>query len=134
MRNLQSRSLNKRRAVKREGAVLYYRRMIFKSPCVYCGELVKAGSSKRSSQRTLEHILPRCLGGTKCWMNSAMACGSCNNDKGDQSLLEFYLNGKQRASKDQRVELQRVEGLICLDAVSKFTTAWHDPLFSLLKS
>lgn len=55
--------------------------------CIYCG--VSAGGTQKGrglSRRdfTLEHIRPRSRGGLNTWGNTACACRSCNNRKGDR--------------------------------------------------
>ena len=40
--------------------------------CLYCGKQFK------SSQLTLDHIIPRSRGGKKTWMNAATSCKRCN--------------------------------------------------------
>lgn len=42
--------------------------------CQYCG--------KREGQLTLDHVLPRRLGGTHTWENLVAACRLCNHKKG----------------------------------------------------
>lgn len=39
--------------------------------CAYCG--------KRAD--TIDHVTPRCQGGTTSWMNCVAACGKCNGKK-----------------------------------------------------
>ncbi len=43
--------------------------------CFYCGRQV------RRKDATVEHIIPRCAGGTNNRLNLAMACKQCNNAK-----------------------------------------------------
>ena len=53
-------------------------------PCSYCGE-----RRRRRRRRTVDHIQPRSRGGPDSWPNLAGACATCNQAKGDQSLLMF---------------------------------------------
>jgi 5-methylcytosine-specific restriction endonuclease McrA len=49
--------------------------------CIYCG-------SKKNP--TVEHIQPISRGGDpRGWLNTAVACNTCNNTKGHQSLKEW---------------------------------------------
>jgi 5-methylcytosine-specific restriction endonuclease McrA len=45
--------------------------------CQYCG--------RRSSILTLDHIMPRHLGGPHTWQNLVAACASCNRRKGGRT-------------------------------------------------
>ena len=58
--------------------------------CLYCGcELV-------GSERCIDHIIPRCRGGSDDPENLATACRSCNSQKGELSVIEFL---KKRGSE-----------------------------------
>ena len=50
--------------------------------CAYCG--------KRISQKeaTVDHIVPKKLGGQTTWENVALACRACNCKKDDKLLQE----------------------------------------------
>lgn len=61
----------------------YSKRNIFvrdKHVCQYCG--------KKMDQRdcTVDHILPKALGGKSTWVNCVCCCKRCNNLKGDTAL------------------------------------------------
>ncbi|HWQ04953.1 MAG TPA: HNH endonuclease [Longilinea sp.] len=59
------------------------RREIFRRDnytCQYCG--------KRAASLTVDHILPRHLGGKEVWTNLVTACSSCNHLKGGHTLEE----------------------------------------------
>ncbi|MEN4011153.1 MAG: HNH endonuclease [Bellilinea sp.] len=59
------------------------RREIFRRDnytCQYCG--------KRSGELTVDHILPRHLGGQHTWTNVVTACAQCNHRKGGRTLTE----------------------------------------------
>ena len=47
--------------------------------CAYCG---KFGD-------TIDHIVPKCLGGGESWDNVITACSSCNNKKDNKLLSEI---------------------------------------------
>lgn len=62
------------------------RREIFRRDyftCQYCG--------KRSLDLTVDHIIPRHLGGPHTWTNVVTACAVCNHRKGGRSLQEAGL-------------------------------------------
>ena len=70
-------------AVKRFGIVRCTRKNILirdRHHCQYCGVHCK------SSNVTIDHILPRSLGGKTVWSNVVAACHSCNRKKGDRLL------------------------------------------------
>jgi 5-methylcytosine-specific restriction endonuclease McrA len=46
--------------------------------CAYCG----------GPATTIDHILPRSRGGKNTWLNTAAACGGCNQRKGDRTPVE----------------------------------------------
>lgn len=45
--------------------------------CQYCGT--------KTSPLTVDHIIPKVLGGKESWTNLVTACVSCNNRKGDRT-------------------------------------------------
>ncbi len=59
----------------RQSIVTFNRRNLFRrdhATCQYCGK--RPGSS----ELTIDHIVPRSLGGTSTWDNCVLACVSCN--------------------------------------------------------
>jgi 5-methylcytosine-specific restriction endonuclease McrA len=46
--------------------------------CQYCGQ--------RSAHLTIDHVIPRRLGGTHTWENLVAACPSCNHHKGGRTV------------------------------------------------
>lgn len=59
------------------------RREIFRRDnytCQYCG--------KHAAQLTIDHIIPKHLGGLQTWENSVTACPACNHHKGGRPLAE----------------------------------------------
>jgi 5-methylcytosine-specific restriction endonuclease McrA len=62
------------------------RREIFRRDnytCQYCGRHV--------SELTLDHVIPRHLGGTHSWTNVVTACSYCNHHKGSRTIEEAKL-------------------------------------------
>ena len=55
-----------------------------KCTCQYCG--------RRDTQLTVDHILPKHLGGEHTWTNVVAACPSCNHRKGGRRLDEVHMN------------------------------------------
>jgi len=49
--------------------------------CGYCGR----------SGHTIDHIVPQSRGGRSTWENTVLACGPCNNRKGDRALAQTGL-------------------------------------------
>ena len=63
-------------------AVSFSRRNLFKRDhfaCQYCGCQPGAG------ELTIDHILPRSLGGASTWDNCVLACVACNKRKADRT-------------------------------------------------
>ncbi len=59
------------------------RREIFRRDnytCQYCG--------KHTNDLTIDHVIPRHLGGQQTWTNVVAACSSCNHKKGGRTLAE----------------------------------------------
>lgn len=51
-------------------------------PCWVCGLPVA------SAQMSIEHIVPRALGGDDRWTNLAISHGHCNNQRGPQAIID----------------------------------------------
>ncbi|MDP2683517.1 MAG: HNH endonuclease [bacterium] len=47
--------------------------------CQYCCRLCK------NSELTIDHVIPRCMGGATSWNNCVTCCYSCNNKKADRT-------------------------------------------------
>ncbi len=62
------------------------RREIFRRDnytCQYCG--------KHTLDLTVDHVLPRHLGGEQTWTNVVAACSMCNHRKGGRTLEEAHM-------------------------------------------
>jgi len=68
-----NRPLTQRKLTRLE---IFYRD---KFTCQYCG--------KHGTDLTIDHVMPRRLGGKHCWENVVIACSRCNRKKGG-NLLE----------------------------------------------
>ena len=57
--------------------------------CFYCDRLTRLPQSGETASgalsATIDHIVPRCHGGTHYWNNLVLACFHCNNRRGSQS-------------------------------------------------
>jgi 5-methylcytosine-specific restriction endonuclease McrA len=51
--------------------------------CQYCG--------RHANDLTVDHVLPRHLGGMHIWTNVVTACAACNHRKGGRRLEEAHL-------------------------------------------
>ena len=51
--------------------------------CQYCG--------KQTPTLTIDHIIPRHLGGQHTWLNVVAACSACNHRKGGRRLEESHM-------------------------------------------
>lgn len=70
------------------------RREIFRRDaftCQYCG--------KHTIDLTIDHVLPRHLGGRHIWNNVVAACASCNHRKGGRTLEETSMHLLHRPSE-----------------------------------
>lgn len=61
----------------RYSSIAVFKRDQFK--CQYCGIFLTAAKS------TIDHVVPRYLGGTSGWKNCVTACFECNNRKGPRT-------------------------------------------------
>ena len=66
-----------------ERSVVFSRRNLFKRDrytCQYCG------CQPGPAELTIDHVLPRALGGISSWENCVLACVDCNRKKADRPL------------------------------------------------
>ncbi len=61
--------------------------------CQYCGRHV------HHSEMTIDHVVPRSVGGKNTWENCVIACRRCNNAKGDKALSECGLRLLRRPTQ-----------------------------------
>ncbi len=60
--------------------------------CVYCGvqtHRLQKGLSRSPHLATLDHVLPRSMGGPLNQANLVLACQACNNARGIMDAEEF---------------------------------------------
>ena len=60
--------------------------------CVYCGvqtRRLQKGVSRSADLATLDHVLPRSMGGPLNQANLVLACQACNNERGVMDAEEF---------------------------------------------
>ncbi len=63
-------------------SVAFTRRNLFKRDhhtCQYCG------AQPGPDQLTIDHVIPRSMGGTSSWTNCVLACVECNKRKADRT-------------------------------------------------
>lgn len=89
-----------------------------KMQCAYCGTKCHRprGKGRKSlTMATLDHVVPRVLGGSNAADNLVVACNRCNALKNDHSVAEFVAilaaTGVDRASIGPRVRAQFVRGV-----------------------
>jgi len=81
--------------------------------CFHCGApmpdplIQRDRHRKRPDAATIEHVLPRTLGGTQSWLNEVAACRACNALKADRlpTAIELW----------RLVWLKREQLLTCCD-------------------
>ncbi len=92
----------------------YYRNTIIKNDlCVWCN---------RETTITTDHIHPVSYGGPNHWSNYAPTCQDCNQRKGNQSVLEFFIN--RQLPKGERITLEKRD-YIAFD--QEINAMWFDP-------
>jgi len=68
-------------------------KMYFERPtCCYCGISVRIKGQPRTERATIDHLEPRCRGGTNAWRNLRLACKLCNECKGDRTPQQWALD------------------------------------------
>jgi 5-methylcytosine-specific restriction endonuclease McrA len=81
--------------------------------CQYCRQRFS------TADLSLDHVVPRCRGGTLQWTNVVTSCTGCNGRKGSQSLSE--LAGVMKLHREPRVpteyELAKIAGRMLPRAV-----------------
>lgn len=55
---------------------------ITEDPCYYCGDT-------RDENKTVDHLIPVCKGGTHSWDNLVSCCKTCNSRKGRKTPQQF---------------------------------------------
>lgn len=61
--------------------------------CQYCGQ------ARPTSQLSLDHVVPRALGGKTTWENIVCSCLTCNSKKGGRTPLQAGMKLLSRPSK-----------------------------------
>ena len=77
-------------------SVSYSKRNILKRDrytCQYCGR------QPAHSELTIDHVIPRSMGGKSCWENCVVACVECNHRKADHALSNI---GMKLLSKPEK--------------------------------
>lgn len=63
--------------------------------CQYCG--------KKGGELTIDHVIPKRLGGKSVWENLVTACKDCNHKKGDKTLEEANMKLLKEPKPPQNV-------------------------------
>ena len=85
--------------------VKFNRRNIFardRNRCQYCGKRYP------TSELSLDHVIPRSMGGKSVWENIVCACTTCNVKKGGRTPHQARMTLVQRPVKPNRNPLVRV--------------------------
>lgn len=62
--------------------------------CFYCSRTMAFHPRRQADSVTLDHLVPRCDGGTRDRTNVVAACYRCNHAKGRQSVQQFLASPK----------------------------------------
>jgi 5-methylcytosine-specific restriction endonuclease McrA len=72
--------------------------------CCYCG-------STRGPM-TVDHVIPKHMGGTDSWENLVCACDRCNNEKGDRTPTQASMRLLRRPTRPNHITyIQRFIGV-----------------------
>ena len=100
----------------RESTVTFSRRNLFKrdhSSCQYCG------ARPGSAELTIDHVIPRSLGGTSTWENCVLACVACNARKANRTPEQAHMRLRRPPSRPAWKPLYASSG-IRIESWSKF--------------
>lgn len=84
------------RVVRRLSLARCTRKNVFlrdKFQCQYCGANCRIGSI------TIDHVIPKCRGGSTSWENVVAACQDCNRRKGNRSPDSVGLKLRRKPSR-----------------------------------
>ena len=84
--------------------------------CQYCGKKLTYRTA------TIDHVLPRALGGETNFFNTVAACHKCNNRKADKPLSQTPLKLKRKPFKPAKQDYKPRLGHLCeewLDYIPK---------------
>jgi 5-methylcytosine-specific restriction endonuclease McrA len=90
--------------------------------CQYCGAQPGADSI------TIDHILPRSLGGALSWTNCAAACLACNARKGDRTPEQAGLRLRRRPVRPDWKPFYAAQG-VKIESWARFLK--HEPALAL---
>lgn len=69
--------------------------------CQYCGK----------SGHTLDHVIPKCQGGSSSWMNLTTACWDCNQRKGGRTPQEAGMVLLKKPTSPRAILYERLHNL-----------------------
>lgn len=106
---------------KRNGRIGFSRRGVLardKFTCAYCGKYAD----------TIDHVIPRSIGGENSYANCVAACFKCNSKKGDLSLekMGWTLGFKPFAPSPYSVFLQKAGNPVKAEIWSNYVTPWEN--------
>lgn len=102
--------LNRRNVMLRDGL-----------KCQYCG---------KTSDLTLDHVIPQSKGGPNTWENLVAACSPCNTRKGDKTLKQLRWKLAKPPKEPSPWELNIVLSGLGVGNVKKIPEEWSSYLFS----
>ena len=98
----------------------YSKRNIFvrdKHKCQYCGKKMTV------SDCTVDHIVPKTLGGKSSWSNCVCSCKRCNNVKGDKPLEHTKMRLKSHPSQPTAADFIRLRSQ---HLIGQIENIWHN--------
>ncbi len=82
--------------------------------CQYCG----TQPGKRNL--TVDHVVPRSRGGSKCWENLVAACAPCNRRKGGRLAKEVGMRLVSKPARPRYIALAFIEGEVRNEVWQKY--------------
>ena len=111
--------------------VLFSRKNLWKRDgqvCQFCG------IKPHYDEVTIDHVIPKCYGGTSCFENCVIACFRCNTKKGGRTLEQAGMKLRRPVLKNGRIESQYYDKpnrpnwspLYNLPRLTKFPSSWKN--------
>lgn len=101
--------------VYKKSNVAYSKRAVFvrdKYKCQYCGVQLE------KKHCTVDHVVPKALGGKSSWENCVTSCTDCNNYKGDTPLDRCGLTLRKQPQRPSVSDFIRMKAMnIVLDDI-----------------
>ena len=80
--------------------------------CQYCGKTLE------KQECTVDHVIPKVMGGDSSWMNCVTSCKPCNNKKGDKSIKEMGYKLLNKPCKPSVADFMRKKAIVFMEDIN----------------